>query len=142
MSSFGVSGTNAHVVVEQAPVAAPVARQPEPVVSTLVVSGKTPARIASTAAMLAEWMAGDGADVSLADVAHTAQSSPHPAQHLRHGVCARSRAGGGRAAGTGGGRYRAGGGGPAAGAAWVGHGVRVFGSGFAMGRDGPAVVGR
>ncbi len=71
VSSFGVSGTNAHVVVEQAPIVEPVASQPEPVISTLVVSGKTPARIRSTAAMLAEWMQGDGATVPLADVAHT-----------------------------------------------------------------------
>ncbi len=71
VSSFGVSGTNAHVVVEQAPAPEPVAVQPEPVVSTLVISGKTPARIASMAGMLAEWMAGEGAGVSLADVAHT-----------------------------------------------------------------------
>ncbi|HEY2199699.1 MAG TPA: SDR family NAD(P)-dependent oxidoreductase, partial [Mycobacterium sp.] len=71
VSSFGVSGTNAHVVVEQAPAPEPVAAQPEPSISTLVVSGKTPARIGPIAAMLADWMDGEGADVALADVAHT-----------------------------------------------------------------------
>src|ERR1700690_3191651 len=71
VSSFGVSGTNAHIVVEQAPTPEPIVGQPEPVISTLVVSGKTPARIAPIAAMLADWMDGEGADVPLADVAHT-----------------------------------------------------------------------
>ena len=72
MSSFGVSGTNAHVVVEQAPIAEPVAATTRTgVISTLVVSGKTAARIAPIAAMLADWMDGEGADVPLADVAHT-----------------------------------------------------------------------
>src|SRR5271170_5099303 len=91
VSSFGVSGTNAHVVVEQAPTAEPVVAQPEPVVSTLVVSGKTPARIASTAAVLAQWMAGEGAGVPLADVAHTVNH--HRTQHKTFAtVCARDRA--------------------------------------------------
>ena len=74
VSSFGVSGTNAHVVIEQAPAPEPsknAVPQPEPVISTLVVSGKTPGRIASTAATLADWMIGEGADVSLTDIAHT-----------------------------------------------------------------------
>ena len=48
-----------------------VAAQPEPVISTLVISGKTPARIAPIAEMLADWMSGAGAEVPLADVAHT-----------------------------------------------------------------------
>ncbi|WP_082969868.1 type I polyketide synthase [Mycolicibacter sinensis] len=74
VSSFGVSGTNAHVIIEQAPAVEPV--EPagwvaEPVVQTLVVSGKSPARIAATAGVLAQWMTGAGADVPLADVAHT-----------------------------------------------------------------------
>ena len=90
VSSFGVSGTNAHVVIEQAPDTEPVAREAEPVVSTLVVSGKTPARIASTAAMLAEWMAGEGAQVPLADVAHTVNH--HRTRHAKFAtVCARDR---------------------------------------------------
>ena len=80
VSSFGVSGTNAHVVVEQAPAvetAAPAA--PAPAVSTLVVSGKTRPRVAATAAALAEWLDGDGADVALPDIAHTLNH--HRARH-------------------------------------------------------------
>jgi phthiocerol/phenolphthiocerol synthesis type-I polyketide synthase A len=90
VSSFGVSGTNAHVVLEQAPAPDPVAGQPEPVVSTLVVSGKTPARIASMAGMLADWMAGAGAEVGLADAAHTLNH--HRARHGKFAtVTARDR---------------------------------------------------
>jgi phthiocerol/phenolphthiocerol synthesis type-I polyketide synthase A len=91
VSSFGVSGTNAHVVLEQAPAAEPVEAQPEPAVTTLVISGKTPARIASMAAMLAEWMIADGAGVSLADVAHTLNH--HRTRHKVFAtICARDRA--------------------------------------------------
>ena len=81
VSSFGVSGTNAHVVIEQAPTPDPVAAQPEPPVSTLVVTGKTPARIASMAERLADWMEGTGAEVRLADVAHSLNH--HRAQHAK-----------------------------------------------------------
>ena len=42
-----------------------------PAVSTLVVSGKTGERVGSMAGVLADWLAGKGADVALADVAHT-----------------------------------------------------------------------
>ncbi|HEY2086668.1 MAG TPA: type I polyketide synthase [Mycobacterium sp.] len=82
VSSFGVSGTNAHVVLEQAPGLEPSkneAPQPESVITTLVVSGKTLARVASTAATLAEWMIGDGAAVPLFDIAHTLNH--HRTQH-------------------------------------------------------------
>ena len=91
VSSFGVSGTNAHIVVEQAPVAESVAVQPEPVVTTLVVSGKTPERIAPTAAVLVEWMSGEGADVALADVAHTLNHHRTRYKNVAT-VCARDRA--------------------------------------------------
>lgn len=90
VSSFGVSGTNAHVVLEQAP--DPVAPQPDPhpPVSTLVVSGKSPQRVAATAAALADWWEGPGADVTPADVAHTLNH--HRARQVKFGtVVARDR---------------------------------------------------
>ena len=74
VSSFGFGGTNAHLILEQAPQATQESRPvaaPEPAVTTLVVSGKTPGRLAATAAVVADWMTGAGAEVGLADVAHT-----------------------------------------------------------------------
>jgi phthiocerol/phenolphthiocerol synthesis type-I polyketide synthase A len=91
VSSFGVSGTNAHIVVEQAPVTEVVAAQPEPVITTLVVSGKTAQRIAPMAAVLADWMTGEGADVPLADVAHTLNHHRTRYKNVAT-VCARDRA--------------------------------------------------
>ena len=91
VSSFGFGGTNAHVVLEQAPGSDPVAVIPDPVVTTLVVSGKTSERVASTAGVLADWMAGEGAEVPLADVAHTVNH--HRTRHKNvAAVCARDRA--------------------------------------------------
>ena len=91
VSSFGFGGTNAHVVLEQAPPAEQVAIAPQPVVSTLVISGRTQERIASIAEMLANWMDGAGAEVSLGEVAHTLNY--HRSQHAGFAsVCARDRA--------------------------------------------------
>src|SRR5690606_24421577 len=68
VSSFGFGGTNAHVVIEQAPPAKVAAREADPAVTTLVVSGRTPERIAAAAADLAAWLDGSGAEVDLPDV--------------------------------------------------------------------------
>src|SRR5277367_5405501 len=92
VSSFGFGGTNAHVVLEQGQqvLAAPT-RGADPGVSTLVVAGKTPQRVAATAAVLADWMEGPGSDVALADVAHTVNH--HRARQPKFGtVVARERA--------------------------------------------------
>ncbi len=80
VSSFGVSGTNAHVIVEQAPLTELVSPAPEPPVSTLVLSGRSPERIAATAGRLADWLDGpDSVGIGLADVAHTLNH--HRARH-------------------------------------------------------------
>ena len=71
VSSFGFGGTNAHVVLEQAPQAPRHLPTAKPAVTTLVVSGKNEERLAAAAENLADWLSGAGADVPLADVAHT-----------------------------------------------------------------------
>ena len=88
ISSFGFGGTNAHVVIEQAPVMAPRPdEQSEPAVTTLVVSGKTTERIASQAGMLADWMMStEGAQVALSEVAHTLNH--HRSQHPKFATVA------------------------------------------------------
>ena len=91
VSSFGFGGTNAHAVIEQAPAAVPVIRETDPAVTTLVLSGKSPERIASQAGSLAAWLQGAGADVRLPDVAHTLNY--HRESHAQFAtVCVRDRA--------------------------------------------------
>ncbi|WP_205877191.1 type I polyketide synthase [Mycobacterium camsae] len=91
VSSFGLSGTNSHVVIEQAPNVVVAQPGTDPQVSTLMVSGKTPQRSAAAAGTLADWMEGPGADVPLADIAHTLRH--HRARHPKVGtVIARDRA--------------------------------------------------
>ncbi len=94
VSSFGFGGTNAHVVLESPPAPAPESAAPrEPsAVTTLVVSGKTPVRLAAWAGELADWMGGTGAGVDLEQVAHTLNHH-RTRQSLFGTVCARDRAG-------------------------------------------------
>ena len=99
VSSFGLGGTNAHVIIEQGPELVPSSgRGPDTdganevtEISTLVVTGKTPRRVAATAGVLADWIEGPGARVALADVAHTVNH--HRSRQARFGtVVARDRA--------------------------------------------------
>lgn len=90
VSSFGFSGTNAHIVLEQGPEPSP-ADTPSPSVVTLVVSGKNNARLAAAAKSLADWLEGSGAEVPLADVASTVNH--HRSRYATIAtVCARTHA--------------------------------------------------
>src|SRR6202044_1535174 len=53
-SSFGISGTNAHVIIEECPPAEPVESAPQPPVVPWVVSAKGAAALAAQASRLAE----------------------------------------------------------------------------------------
>ena len=71
VSSFGFSGTNAHVVLEEAPVRGPVegaALRPE---QMLLVSGKSEGALAEAAGRYARYLRGSGA-AALSDVCFTA----------------------------------------------------------------------
>ncbi|MGK4578842.1 type I polyketide synthase [Kitasatospora sp. HPMI-4] len=71
VSSFGVSGTNAHTILEQAPAAeAAVAEQPagSPAVVPWVLSGRTAEALQAQAQRLLDWLAADP-EAEVADVA-------------------------------------------------------------------------
>ncbi len=88
VSSFGFGGTNAHVVLEQAPELPQAPAAGDAAVSTLVVSGKSPSRIAATAQMLADFLGGAGQGVELEQVAH-ALNHHRSGHRLFATVCAR-----------------------------------------------------
>ncbi|MGW3831580.1 type I polyketide synthase [Streptomyces microflavus] len=94
--SYGVTGTNAHVVVESAPVRA-VRRPARPgragaaEARLYLLSGNSPDGLSRNAARLAEWAEGPGGGVAPLDVAHTLSQRRSPADH-RLGIAARDLA--------------------------------------------------
>ena len=84
VNALGVGGTNAHVILEQAPDIAPSG--PSRPWQLLVLSGKTPAALnAATAALAGELTARPPAD--LADATHTLRVGRHPLRHRRVVLC-------------------------------------------------------
>jgi phthiocerol/phenolphthiocerol synthesis type-I polyketide synthase E len=84
VSAFGIGGTNAHLVVEEAP-------RRDRLTATrpwhlLVVSARTPAALEATAARLAGHVELDS-DLVPADVAWTLQAGRHAFAHRRFAVC-------------------------------------------------------
>ena len=70
--SYGVGGTNAHAIVEQAPAIASQVRALDPERRrTFLLSARSTDALEATAARLAGWLAGAGASTPLDDVAHT-----------------------------------------------------------------------
>ncbi|QNS09227.1 SDR family NAD(P)-dependent oxidoreductase [Streptomyces xanthii] len=70
ISSFGAGGVNAHVVLEEHLTTAP-ARPQTRTPQLVVLSAPSPAHLSATAARLARWLTGAGADTPLADLART-----------------------------------------------------------------------
>jgi acyl transferase domain-containing protein len=84
VSAFGVGGTNAHVVLEQAP-----AREPRPAAAArqiLVLSAKTETALDAASAALAAHLAAHP-ELELADVAFTLQVGRSAFAHRRYLVC-------------------------------------------------------
>ena len=84
VSSFGLGGTNAHVIVEQA-IAQPVSG-PSRDWQLLVLSARTPAALEAAADRLATALA-SSSGVALADVAYTLQTGRSAMPHRRAVVC-------------------------------------------------------
>jgi amino acid adenylation domain-containing protein len=81
VSSFGIGGTNAHIVLEEAPQAAP-APPPARVPQALTISARTPAALDEATANLAAALTGNGHH-DLADIAHTLQTGRTAFTHRR-----------------------------------------------------------
>jgi len=86
VSSLGIGGTNAHVVLEEAPPApAPAPSRPW---QLLVLSARSQKALAAATANLAGWLADpEHAEADLADAVHTLRIGRKPFRHRRALVC-------------------------------------------------------
>ncbi|WP_164013945.1 non-ribosomal peptide synthetase/type I polyketide synthase [Pyxidicoccus trucidator] len=90
VSSFGIGGTNAHAVLEEAPLPPPPAPSARPT-QVVTLSARTATALAATARQLADWLEAASADVALADVAFTRNAGRRAFEH-RRAVVAKDRA--------------------------------------------------
>ncbi|RKH17379.1 acyltransferase domain-containing protein [Corallococcus sp. CA047B] len=81
VSAFGIGGTNAHVILEEAP-KAPAPAPSRRVWHVLPLSGRTPAALEDATARLAAHLDANPT-LPLADVAYTLQSGRHAHEHRR-----------------------------------------------------------
>ncbi len=84
VSSFGSGGTNAHIVLEEAPAPEPVAANR--LEQLLVVSAKTPAALEEATKNLGRYLQEDS-NLDWADAAYTLQAGRRPFEHRRMVVC-------------------------------------------------------
>ncbi|HEY0833189.1 MAG TPA: beta-ketoacyl synthase N-terminal-like domain-containing protein, partial [Azospirillum sp.] len=82
VSAFGISGTNAHVVVQEhaAPPAIPAATPAAPCF-VLALSGRTAAALRDQIARMLAWLRGAGAEAPLDGVSHTLLHGRHHFEH-------------------------------------------------------------
>ncbi|MEU5028071.1 type I polyketide synthase [Streptomyces milbemycinicus] len=96
VSSFGFSGTNAHVLLEEPPAtsarrrARPPRRERDTTPLVFLVPAGSRAALPAAAGRLADWLEGDGAAVPLRDLAHTLAVRRSPGRG-RLGVVTESR---------------------------------------------------
>ena len=84
VSSLGVGGTNAHVILEESPVLE--ASSPSRPCQLLTLSAKTPTALEQASDNLAAFLQ-ENPEVPLADVAYTLQRGRQPMKHRRTVVC-------------------------------------------------------